>query len=142
MGRRLVSMPSTTPSVLRKTRRGHQRAAWEKNRGGVQVGSPVPNRCGARFVNMTTSWRVDRSSDSDAHWMHRKWSKAVRLLVLCIIASAALLLYGCSEEKAPEMAAVPEQEEGYIHRSRVERHPTVIATARGTATESDQPCRR
>ena len=35
----------------------------------------------------------------------------MRLLILCIISSTALLLYGCGEEKAPEMAAVPEQEE-------------------------------
>ena len=56
-----------------------------------------------------TSLRVDRYSDSDAQWMHRKRSKAVRLLILCLIFSFTLFLYGCGEEKVPEMAAVPEQ---------------------------------
>ncbi|MXZ01443.1 hypothetical protein F4Y93_12675, partial [Candidatus Poribacteria bacterium] len=41
--------------------------------------------------------------------MHRRWSKTVRLLILSIIASFMLSLYGCGEEKAPEMVAAPEQ---------------------------------
>ena len=35
----------------------------------------------------------------------------MRLLTFFIISSFALFLYGCDEEKAPEMAAVPEQED-------------------------------
>ena len=33
----------------------------------------------------------------------------MRFLILCIISSFMLFLYGCGEEKVPEMAAVPEQ---------------------------------
>ncbi|MYB96700.1 cytochrome-c peroxidase [Candidatus Poribacteria bacterium] len=33
----------------------------------------------------------------------------IRFITLCIISSGALFLYGCSDEKAPEMAAFPEQ---------------------------------